>query len=214
MHVDGLVGEGCFYPVAYLLCAVLVVARVSAGVCLHPIAVYLVSAHHHLFARVYYGDVQAVAIVAEGVILLCGFFFIGFVLARLFRFAFLVRLSRRALHLGYRGTFPTVGRAAVGGLGCAFVGIGVCPLPRAALSVNQLFYGGTLRDGYNALRLWVASAQMVGKGLRLHCNDGANPSENNGYQTFHCCGVLRVTLGRSGLLPTNPHVCRIWKVDE
>ena len=36
VHVDGLVGEGCFYPVAYLLRAVLVVARVSAGVCLHP----------------------------------------------------------------------------------------------------------------------------------------------------------------------------------
>lgn len=77
VHVDGLVGEGCFYSVAYLLRAVLVVARVSAGVCLHPIAVYLVSAHHHLFARVYYGDVQAVAIVAEGVILLCGLFLLG-----------------------------------------------------------------------------------------------------------------------------------------
>ena len=209
VHVDGLVGESSLYSVAYLLRAVLVVARVSAGVCLHPIAVYLVSAHPHLFARVYYGDVQAVAIVAQGVILLCGLSFVRLVLARLFRFAFLVRLSRRALNLGNGTGFPAVGCAAVGGLGGAFVGIGVCPLPCAALTVNQLFYGGTLRDGYNALRLWIASAQMVGKGLRLHCNDGANPSENNGYQTFHCCGVLRVALGRSGQLLTNLRTYRI-----
>ena len=84
VHVDGLVGESSLYSVTYLLRAVLVVARVSAGVCLHSIAVYLVSAHHHLLARVYYGDVQAVAIVAEGVILLCGAPPVGLVLARLF----------------------------------------------------------------------------------------------------------------------------------
>jgi hypothetical protein len=44
------------------------------------------------------------------------------------------------------------------------------------------------------VRLCVAPAQMVGKGLCLDSCDGTNPDEKKSYQTFHYCVMLGYAL--------------------